>query len=203
MKYRNLPENPTGDPDIFLPFSERQRTFALVVRSAGNPAKLGEAVRRAVREADRTAVIYRMQTLEELASRETAQSRFTGWLMGIFAVAALALAVVGIYGVMSYSVMRRTQEIGIRMALGAARGDVMRMILRGGMLLAGSGLLLGLGAAAGLVRGMETLLWGVRPLDPVAFVAAALALGVTALAACLIPAARATRVAPSQALRNE
>jgi ABC-type antimicrobial peptide transport system permease subunit len=203
MKYRGLPENPTADPDLFWPISERQRGFALFVRTPLEPSSIAGAVRRALREADSTAVVFSAITMEELVSRQTARSRFTGWLMAIFAGCALLLAMIGIYGVMSYSVVRRTQEIGIRVALGAARGEVMEMIVRHGMGLIAVGLAAGLAAAALLVRAIETLLYGVKPWDPVAFLASAGALAVVALVACLLPAARATRIAPSEALRNE
>jgi putative ABC transport system permease protein len=203
MKYRGLPENDTADPDLFWPMSERQRNFALFVRTSLNPGSLAGAVRRALRETDSTAVVFNTVTMAELASRQTARSRFTGWLMAIFAGSALVLAMIGIYGVMSYSVARRTQEIGIRMALGAARGEVLEMIVRNGMGLIVIGLAAGLAAAALLVRGIETLLYGVKPWDPVAFAASGAALAAVALAACLLPAARATRIAPSEALRNE
>ena len=203
MKYRALPNNPTNDPDLFLPLSERQRGFALFVRTPLDPASLAPSVRGVLREADSATVIYNVVTMRELASRETARSRFTGWLMGIFAASALLLAMIGIYGVMSYSVTRRTQEIGIRMALGAARGEVMGMIVRHGMGLIGAGLLLGTAAAFPLTRLIDTLLYGVAPTDPVAFLTAASALAAVALLACLLPAARATRIAPASALRNE
>ena len=107
-------------------------------------------------------------------SRETASSRFTGWLMGIFAASALLLAMIGIYGVMSYAVTRRTQEIGIRMALGAARGDVLRMVVRRGMGLIGAGLALGIAGALALTRLMSSLLYGVTPRDALTFAGAAL-----------------------------
>jgi ABC-type lipoprotein release transport system permease subunit len=203
MKYRGLPNNPTNDPDIFWPVSESQRGFALFVRSSLDPASLAPAVRRVLREADPSTVVYNVVTMRELASRETARSRFTGWLMGIFAASALLLAMIGIYGVISYAVTRRTQEIGIRMALGAARGEVMGMIVRHGMRMIVTGLLLGAAAAFPLTRLIETLLYGVAPNDPVAFLASAGALSAVALLACLLPAARATRIAPASALRNE
>jgi putative ABC transport system permease protein len=203
MKYRALPNNPTNDPDIFWPVSERQRGFAIVLRTSLDPASLAPAARRVLRDAEPASVIYNVVTMRELASRETARSRFTGWLMGIFAASALLLAMIGIYGVMSYAVTRRTQEIGIRMALGAARREVLGMILRNGMGLIGAGLLVGAAAAFPLTRLIDTLLYGVAPTDPIAFVAAAGALAAVALLACLLPAARATRIAPASALRNE
>jgi putative ABC transport system permease protein len=202
MKYRALPNNPTNDPDLFLPFTER-RGFALFVRTPLDPASLAPAVRKVLRDAEPGAVIYGVATMSELASRETARARFTGWLMGIFAASALVLAMIGIYGVMSYSVSRRTQEIGIRMALGAARSEVMRLVVANGMTLIAIGLALGVGAAFALTGLVSTLLYGVKPTDPLAFATAAAALAGVALVACLIPASRATRIAPASALRNE
>jgi predicted permease len=202
MKYRALPNNPTNDPDLFLPFTE-PRGFALIVRTPLNPASLAPAVRKVLREAEPGVVIYSVAAMSELASRETANSRFTGWLMGIFAGSALVLAMIGIYGVMSYAVSRRTQEIGIRMALGAARGEVMRMMVVNGMSLIAIGLALGVAAAFALTRLVSTLLYGVKPTDPLSFAAAAAALAAVALLACAVPATRATRIAPANALRNE
>src|SRR5439155_17562099 len=141
----------------FLPFNERARNFMLLVRTPLDPASIAPSVRSALRGADRSVVIYEVTTMQEFVSRETARSRFTGWLMSIFAGSALLLAMIGIYGVMSYSVTRRTQEIGIRMALGAARSEVMGMILRNGMALIGIGLAAGVVAAVGLTRLLETL----------------------------------------------
>jgi putative ABC transport system permease protein len=202
MKYCALPNNPTSDPDVFFPFTER-RGFALLVRTPLDPASLAPAVRKVVRDSEPGAVIYNVTTMTELASRETARSRFTGWLMGIFATSALALAMIGIYGVMSYAVTRRTQEIGIRMALGAARSEVLGLVVRNGMRLIGIGLAIGIGAAFVLTSLIASLLYGVKPTDPLAFAAAAAALALVALVACLVPASRATRIAPASALRNE
>jgi predicted permease len=203
MKYRGLPENPTADPDLFIPFAQQARQFALLLRTPLPPESLTTSVRRAVREADPGAVIYSVSSMDELMSRQTASSRFTGWLMGIFAASALLLAMIGIYGVMSYAVTRRTQEIGIRVALGAARGDVLRMVVRRGMTLIGVGLALGIAGALALSRLLDTLLFGVTARDTLSFAAAAVMLGLVALAACLIPATRAARIHPAIALRNE
>jgi putative ABC transport system permease protein len=202
MRYRALPNNPTNDPDIFFPFTER-RGFALVVRTALDPASIAPAVRKALREVEPGVVIYDVNTMTEFASRETARSRFLGWLMGIFAAVALVLAMIGIYGVMAYTVTRRTQEIGIRMALGAARGEVLRLVVANGMSLIAAGLAIGVVAAFALTRLISTLLYGVQATDPIAFVGAAAVLACVALAACLAPASRATRIAPALALRNE
>jgi len=203
LKYRGLPDNPTPDPDLFLPLSGAVRSPAVLIRTTLPPASLAPAVRKVLHDADATTVVYNLQTLEELMARETAMSRFTGWLMGIFAASALLLAMIGIYGVMSYSVAQRTREIGIRMALGADRRQVLRMIAGNGMLLIAGGLALGAAAAIPLARLIDNLLYNVKPGDPIAFLAAAAALALVALIACLAPATRATRIAPASALRNE
>jgi predicted permease len=203
MKYRGLPNNPTADPDLFFPLSERQRQFSLLLRTPLDPSSLAPSVRKALHDADPATVVFNISTLQEFMSRETARSRFTGWLMGIFAGSALLLAMIGIYGVMSYAVTRRTQEIGVRMALGAARSDVLKLVVGRGMGLIGLGLALGAAAALGLTRLIGSLLYGVTSTDPVTFAAAALALAAVALAACLLPASRASRIAPAMALRNE
>jgi len=203
MKYRGLPNNPTADPDVFVPFSERGRNFTLLVRTALDPSSLTSSVRKVLHDADRTAVVYNVATMQELIGDETARSRFTGWLMAIFAGAALLLAMIGIYGVMAYSVSRRTQEIGIRVALGADRQDVLKLVVGRGMGLIGIGLALGAAAAPALTRMIGSLLYGVRSTDVLSFVAAALILALVALVACLVPASRACRIAPAVTLRNE
>jgi ABC-type antimicrobial peptide transport system permease subunit len=144
-----------------------------------------------------------MSTMEKMIAGETARFRFTGWLMGIFAACALLLALIGIYGVMSYTVARRTQEIGIRVALGAGSGDVLRLVVGRGMLLIAGGLALGIGGALGLTRLLKGLLYGITATDLASFAAAAGLLAGVAVAACLIPAARASRIHPAMALRNE
>jgi putative ABC transport system permease protein len=203
MKYRGLPDNPTADPDVFMPFSERQRTFALLVRTPLDPASLAPSVRRMLHEADRTAVVFNVSTMQEFMAHETARSRFTGWLMAIFAGAALLLAMIGIYGVMSYAISRRTQEIGIRVALGAARADVLRLVVGRGMGLIAIGLACGVAASLALTRLIVSLLYGVTSTDTLTFATAGLMLAAVALVACLLPASRASRIAPASALRNE
>jgi putative ABC transport system permease protein len=203
MKYRGLPANPTADPDVFLPMREQAQQFALLVRTPLDPASLAPAVRKTLRDLDATAVLYGVTTLDSLLSQQTANSRFTGWLMGIFAASALLLAMIGIYGVMSYAVTRRTQEIGIRVALGAARGDVLRLLVRRGMSLIGAGLVLGIAGSLAVTRLIGALLYGVTPRDALTFAGAAAVLAAVALVACLIPASRAARIHPAIALRNE
>jgi putative ABC transport system permease protein len=160
-------------------------------------------VRKVVRETEPGSVIYGMAAMENMMADATARFRFAGWLMGIFAGCALLLALIGIYGVMAYSVARRTQEIGIRVALGAGTGDVLRMVMGRGMLLVVAGSALGAAGALALTRLMKGLLFGVTATDPVSFALAATLLGIIALAACLIPAARAGRIHPAVALRND
>jgi predicted permease len=203
MKYRGVPNNPTADPDIFLPFNGEQRGFALLLRTSLPPASLAPSARSALREADRGITVYGISTLEEFVARETANSRFTGWLMSIFAGAALLLAVIGIYGVMTYTVTRRTQEIGLRVALGAERRDVLAMVARRGMALAGAGLALGIAGALALTRLIGALLYGVTPADTVSFGAAALVMAAVAGGACLSAAWRAARIDPAVALRAD
>jgi predicted permease len=203
MKYRGLPNNPTSDPDIFLPAADGRRTFALLVRTPIDPASLAPAVRQVLHEADATAVVFDVSTMQQFIATETARYRFTGWLMAIFAGAALLLAMIGIYGVMSYSVSRRTQEIGIRVALGASHSDVLRLIVGRGMSLIAIGLIVGAAGALALTRLIGTLLYGVTATDLLSFAAASLAMAAVAFVACLLPATRAGRIAPATALRNE
>jgi putative ABC transport system permease protein len=203
MKYRGIPENPTADPDVFVPFAQGARNFRLVVRTPLDPAAVAPSVRAALRATDPTMVIFDVNTMNALIASQTSRSRFTGWLMAIFAAVALLLATIGIYGVIAYGVSRRTQEIGIRIALGAARNEVLRMVVARGMTMIVAGLVIGAAAALALTRLLSTLLYGVKPADLISFVAAALAMAAVALIACLIPASRATRIDPVIALRSE
>jgi len=203
LKYRGLPENPTADPDIFQVFNERSRDFSVLVRTSLDPAAMLSTVRGAITGAEPSILIYDAGTLEDSIGRETARSRFTGWLMAIFAGIALILAMIGIYGVMSYSVSRRTREIGLRMALGAGRGEVLRMVARRGVSLVTVGMLLGTAAALALTRMMATLIYGVSSTDPLTFAGAVGLLAAVAAIACLLPAFRATRIDPVVALRDE
>jgi len=156
-----------------------------------------------VRELDRDVPISNVNTMEELVAQSVAQRRFGMFLLGIFALLALSLAAIGIYGVISYSVSQRTQEIGVRMALGASTTDVLRMVLRNGMSLALIGVGLGLVGAFGLTRLMSTLLFEVKPTDVPTFALVSVGLMVVALLACYLPARRAMKVDPLEALRYE
>jgi ABC-type antimicrobial peptide transport system permease subunit len=159
-------------------------------------------VRAAVRGVDSTITVFDVTPLNELVAQQTAQSRFTMWLMGIFAVCALMLAVVGIYGVMSYLVTQRTREIGIRLALGAGGSDILRLVVGNGARMIGAGIVIGVIAAFALQRLVSSLLFGVTAADAVSLFAVAL-LAAVALVACYLPALRATRVSPLNALRYE
>ncbi|HEV2690602.1 MAG TPA: FtsX-like permease family protein, partial [Bryobacteraceae bacterium] len=203
MKYRGLPNNPTADPDIFLPLSDRQRDILLVVRTSVDPHGVATAVRNAIHQVDKSVPVYDIATMSERMSEQTARSRFTGWLMAIFAAVALVLATVGVYGVMSYMVTRRTPEIGIRMALGATRSDVLLMVVGHGMPLILAGIAVGLAVSFALTRLLSTMLYGVTPTDALTFTAVPALLVGIALLACWLPAIRAGRVDPIQALRHE
>ena len=140
--------------------------------------------------------------MDELIGGQTSQSRFTMWLMGVFAAVALSLAVIGIYGVMSYLVSQRTREIGIRLALGAGGRDILRLVVGNGVRLIGAGVVIGVAASFALERLVSSLLFGVTAADSASGIAVALLAGV-ALVACYLPALRATRVSPLNALRHE
>ena len=176
----------------------------LVVRTSGeDPSSLAAALRREVLAVDKDQPVYNVASMTQLLAASVAQRRFNMLLVGLFAVLALVLAAVGLYGVMSHLVTQRTHEIGIRMALGARAQDVVKLVLKNGMTLALSGIALGLAGAFGLTRLMRSLLFGVTTTDAVTFVAVSLCLGAVALLACYIPARRATKVDPLVALRYE
>ncbi len=188
-------------PDKFM--AEAAVALTLVVRTAVDPMNILPAVRAQVAGPTNDQPAFGVQTMEQIISSSLAERRFTMLLLIIFAGTALVLASVGIYGVMSYSVTRRTHELGVRMALGASRSDVLRLVVREGMMLAGFGTAAGLVAAIGLTRLMASLLYGVRPADPSTLVVVCAALGSVAFLASYIPALRATEVDPLIALRYE
>jgi predicted permease len=202
VKYRGLPQNPTADPDIYLPFADRNSLLGIALRTTVPPSSLIGTVRAAVRAADPSIPVYNIATMDELVSRQTSQSRFTMWLMGVFAACALMLAVVGIYGVMSYLVSQRTREIGIRLALGAKGQDILRLVVGNGARLIGAGIVVGIAASFALQRLVSSLLFGVTTADAAAGFAVVI-LAAVAMLACYLPALRATRVSPLNALRSE
>jgi putative ABC transport system permease protein len=175
----------------------------VMVRYEPGAATIGDSLRAAVKGISAEHVMSKAQTMDEIISDSLASQRFSMVVFGIFAALALTLASVGIYGVISYLVQQRTQEIGVRVALGAKRSDVLRLILGEGMRMAGAGVILGLMASFGLTRLMASLLYGVSATDPLTFIAVAALLTIVALAACYIPARRAMRVDPMVALRYE
>jgi len=177
--------------------------MAMVLRAKSDAASLAPAVRREVQALDPEQAVYNVRTMEEALRSSIATPRISTQLFGVFALGALLLAAIGIYGVIAYSVTQRTREIGVRMALGAQRSDVLQMIIRQGMTLAALGIAAGLVAAFALTRLMSSLLFNVRANDPATFIGLSLLLGFVALLACYLPAHRATCISPLQALRSE
>jgi putative ABC transport system permease protein len=193
-------------PEIYFALAQmagRYRRMNLAVRTSVDPKSTLAAIQAAIREVDKDQPVYQVQTMDELMRDSIGTRRFALTILILFAALALVLAVSGIYGVISYSVTQRTQEIGIRMALGARVPDVMRLVLGQFLRLTAVGVVLGLIGAYALTRLMTTLLFGVTPTDLTTFVLVALSLSVVALVACLIPARRATKVDPLVALRYE
>jgi putative ABC transport system permease protein len=173
------------------------------VRTTVAPMSLREPVKREIAQLDPTLSLSEFSSMEEITARSVATQRFNMLLLGLFAGLGLLLAGVGIYGVVAYSVAQRTNEIGLRIALGAQAGDVVRLILKHGLALALAGVALGAVVSFGLTRLMKGFLFGVGATDPLTFVAVALSLTLVALVACWIPARRATKVDPMVALRYE
>ncbi|MGH9765090.1 MAG: ADOP family duplicated permease, partial [Blastocatellia bacterium] len=193
-----------GREQIYFPFDQRPpNTMYLAIRTSGDPVNIAAEARSAVLAIDRAEPIYQVKSMNELLSGSIAQPRLYLALFIAFAGVALVLAAVGIYGVMSYAVTQRTNEIGVRMALGASSINVVRLVVSHGLVLTGGGLLIGVAGAFGLTRLMASLLYTVSPTDPATFASISILLGAVALAACAIPALRATRVDPMVALRYE
>lgn len=191
---------------IYQPFSQSSGNpsgVSVVVRAEGAGATLFDSIRRGVQSQNNQNVIFSPQTMNEAIAASLPQQRFSMILLNTFAAVALLLASIGLYGVISYLVGQRTQELGIRLALGAQRHDVLRLVLSQGMKMALSGVALGLIAALGLTRLLATLLYGVSATDPITFAVIAVLLGLIALLACFVPAWRATKVDPLVALRHE
>ena len=193
-----------ADPTAYLPYSQNSyRTMNLVIRGTQDPTSLVSAVRNEVRVLDPGVPVSNVKTLSDMIAERISAKRLMAYILAVFALCALLLALVGIYGVMSYAVTQRTQEIGIRMALGARAADVLTLVLRNGMSLALIGVAIGLAGAFALTRLLASLLFQVTPTDKLTFAGVALTLIAVALLACYIPARRATKVDPLVALRYE
>jgi putative ABC transport system permease protein len=202
VKHRSLDED--SRYYVYWPVSQDvQSSMYVVIRTAGNPAAMTSAVLGEVSSLDPELPLFEVSTMDEAVGYSLTAKRLTNILLAGFAVTALLLAMIGIYGVTSLNVSSRTHEFGIRLALGAQRGDVLRLVIGQGLRLALIGTVLGLGGALWLTRFVESLLFNVKPTDPLIFTAVALVLTVVALLACYIPARRATRVDPMVALRCE
>ena len=193
-------------PAIFLPFEQDPSSFiSYVVRAENNEGAAIGTARSALREVDEQLPLILPLTMEQVMQQSQAVflRRYPSYLIGSFAALAILLAMVGLYGLISYSVLQRTRELGIRMALGADRSDVLRLVMWQGTRLTAAGVAIGMLAALGFTRLMSSLLYGVKATDPATFGILAAALTVTALTACWVPARRATKVDPMTALRYE
>ncbi len=193
-------------PELYLPAAQRAGSLAgmtFVVSTKVDPSGMAHAVTSAIQSVDPAQPVFGIKTMERVVSDSLSNQRLYAWLLGVFAALALTLASAGIYGVMSYLVTQRTQEFGVRMALGASTGNVVRMVLRQALLLIGAGLVAGLVGAVAVTRVLTNFLFGVKPIDLATFAAVSVVLTVVALLATYLPALRATRVDPMVALRYE
>jgi putative ABC transport system permease protein len=193
--------------DMYAPYAQDRRAFIaprdLVLRTTGDAASVAGAVRQAVWSVDKDQPVSHVRTMDQVFAAAISQERFQALLLGLFAALALVLACVRLYGVISYSVAQRTHEIGVRMALGARPGDVLKFVLRQGMGLTVVGLGVGIGIGLLATRVLSDMLYGVTPRDPLTFVGVPALLLLVAFLACYIPARRATRIDPLVALRYE
>jgi len=197
-----------SSPVMYLPYTQAPATFMMqditfVLRAGSGPLALASAARRAVQAADPDLPVFDVATMDQLVYRSASAPRFNTALLGVFAALALVLAAVGIYGVMSYAVAQRTHEIGVRVALGAEASDIIRQVVRQGMLPAVIGIATGTAGAWGVTRFLSSLLFGVRPTDPITFAMVPVLLAAVGVLACLLPVRRATKVDPVEALRYE
>ena len=202
LRYYGLKADPR--PEVFIPHAQNAYLpMNLVVRTTSDPNRLIEPVKAQVREMDPTQPVSNMRTMDTLISRSVAADRFSMWLLGLLASLALALATTGLFSLLSYLVSQRTHEIGIRMALGAQRGDIFQLVLGQGALLLAAGLAIGLVASFICTRLFSSLLFGVSATDPLTFMITPALLSLAALFACYVPARRATKVDPLVALRTD
>jgi ABC-type antimicrobial peptide transport system permease subunit len=203
IRQRGPAANPS--PEIYMPYRQHPRTstqLTLVVHTMQDPAALSETLRRTAHEISKEVPV-KFTTLEARIAGNVAAPRFRTLLIGVFAVVALCLAMAGVYGVMAYTVGRRSGEIGVRIALGASAGDVLRLILRQGLGLSAIGLAIGVAGALAATRALSSMLFGVKPADLLTYVSVVVLLAFAGLAASYFPARRATRIDPLSALREE
>jgi putative ABC transport system permease protein len=202
VKHKQLTS--TLDLQGYMPYRQGGwSSSAIIVRAQGDPVKITNTALGALKQADPLLPAYRVISLDASITRSYWQQALYGKLFGVFAAIAVVLAAIGVYGVISYAVSQRTQEIGVRVALGAQRGDVLRLIVGHGAMLGGIGVLIGLAGGLGVTRFLRNLLYGVSPFDPMSFVGVALLLTTIALIASYVPARRAAKVDPVEALRFE
>jgi putative ABC transport system permease protein len=191
-------------PELYVPLEQNAwYSSAVVLRTDRSPMALLQPARAAIARIDSDQPVTRVRTMDDIAAESVLRPRFRAGLVGTFAALALALAAVGIFGVLAFSVRERTREFGVRMALGARTADILRLVVGGGARIAGIGVAIGLALSAALTRSLASLLYGVTPLDPVVFLAAPAMLAVTAILACVAPALLALRVDPAVTLRQD
>ncbi len=204
VKHSDLADN--SAPEMYFPYQQQPlpaSMMALVIRTTGDPMSLAEAVRRQISAVDRNQPVTQVKTMERVMADSITPQRLSFLLIGIFAAMALGLATAGIYGVISYTSSRRTHEIGVRVAMGARSGDVIRLVLGQGLRLVAIGVAVGLAGALALTRVLGRFLYGVKPDDPETLIAVSLLLAAVAMAASYAPARRASKVDPVEALRYE
>ena len=206
LRYTRLDADP--EPEVYVPYSQDAQVdgmfgFIMLARTTGDPLELAPAIRSLIARIDPSQVVDEVITLEQALAETIAPRRLNLFLLGTFAASALALALIGMYGLLTHWVTQRRQEIGVRMALGAQRREVVRMVVRRGMAIALAGIGAGVVGALAMTRVMSSLLYGVEPRDPLTFTIIPAALAITALLACCVPALKAARVDPVVALRYE
>ena len=201
---RETPSDDGSAVQIYVPLQQNSWYWSsLVVRTTGSPAAMINSVKAAVARADKDQAVGQVRTIDEVTAEATAQPRFRAELVSLFAALALVVATVGVAGVLAFSVQQRTRELGLRMALGARQVDIVGLVLGDGLRITGIGLIVGLAGAFGLTRFLESLLFGVTPLDATTFATVAGVLGLAALAASAAPAIRAAQSDPAITLRGE
>jgi putative ABC transport system permease protein len=199
VRWRGLATAPEATTYFWFPQNPR-RELTIVARSVGNPADLAAPISEQVAAVDPDQPVADIRLVRELVADDLARPRFTMLLLAGFAAVALLLAMIGLYGLISFITAQRTREIGVRMALGAQRRDVLRLVMHGGLRLAVGGIVLGLAVTLALGRSMASLIYGIRPADPITLIAVTSAVTLVALLATYVPGRRATRLDPAVAL---